>query len=125
MSKISSVTKDELAIDFKTAGIYVYDAGSWNRIYKGVDPDELCSFGTYLSVDFGTAYGLYVYDAGAWTRIYKGVAIEKMAGFDGKLAVDFGTSYPIYEYDFDTDNWNSIYKYSSPRDELISANIFD
>jgi len=48
-----------------------------------------------------------------------------MAGFDGNLAVDFGTSYPIYEYDFGTDNWNSIYNYSSPRDELVPANILD
>ena len=55
----------------------------------------------------------------------EGVAIEKTTGFGEKLAVDFGTAYPIYEYDFDTDNWNRIYKYSSPRDELIPANIFD
>ena len=116
--KISSVTKDELAIDFKTLGIYVYDAGIWNRIYQGVDPEGLCSFGTYLAVDFGTAYGLYVYDAGSWTRVYKGVAIEKMTGFGEKLAVDFGASYPLYEYDFATDTWTPIYNYSSPRDTI-------
>jgi hypothetical protein len=109
---------DELAVDFKTLGIYVYNTGSWNRIYKGVDPEGLCSFGTYLAVDFGTAYGLYVYDAGAWTRVHKGVAIEKMTGFGDKLAVDFGTSYPIYEYNFATDTWTPIYKYSSPRDTI-------
>jgi len=79
---------DELAVDFKTLGIYVYNSGSWNRIYQGVDPERLCSFGTYLAADFGTTYGLYVYDAGVWTRVYKGVAIEKMAGFGDQLAVD-------------------------------------
>ena len=109
---------DELAVDFKTLGIYVYNTGIWNRIYKGIDPQALCSFGTYLAADFGTSYGLYVYDAGAWTRAYKGVAIEKMAGFGGKLAVDFGTTYPMYEYNFATDTWNPIYKYSSPRDTI-------
>ena len=112
------IAKDELAIDFKTTGIFVYNAGSWNKIYKGIDPEALCSFGTYLAVDFGITYGLYVYDAGAWTRVYKGVAIEKMAGFGGKLAVDFGTSYPIYEYNFATDTWTPIYNYSSPRDTI-------
>ena len=109
---------DELAIDFKTLGIYVYNTGSWNRIYKGIDPDRLCSFGTNLAVDFGTTYGLYVYDAGVWTRVYKGVTIEKMAGFGDKLAIDFGTTYPIYEYNFTTDTWSQIYKYSSPRDTI-------
>jgi len=109
---------DELAIDFKTLGIYVYDAGSWNKIYQGVDPERLCSFGTNLAVDFGTAYGLYVYDAGAWTSIYKGVAIEKMTGFGGKLAVDFGAPYGLYVYEFDTDTWNPIYKGSALRDTI-------
>jgi len=114
----TTVTKDELAVDFKTLGIYVYNAGIWNKIYQGVDPDRLCSFGTNLAVDFGTTYGLYVYDAGVWTRVYKGVAIEKMAGFGDKLAVDFGTSYPMYEYDFAADTWSPIYTYSSPRDTI-------
>ena len=116
--KISSATKDELAVDFRTLGIYVYNAGSWNRIYKGIDPEGLCSFGTNLAVDFGITYGLYIYDAGAWTRVYKGVAIEKMAGFGEKLAIDFGTAYPIYEYNYTADTWTSIYKYSSPRDTI-------
>ena len=114
----TTVTKDELAVDFKTLGIYVYNAGIWNRIYKGIDPEKLCSFGTYLAVDFGITYGLYIYDAGAWTRVYKGVAIEKMAGFGEKLAIDFGTAYPIYEYNYTADTWTSIYKYSSPRDTI-------
>ncbi|MBW2740736.1 MAG: hypothetical protein JRE64_18255, partial [Deltaproteobacteria bacterium] len=114
----TTATKDELAIDFKTLGIYVYNTGIWNRIYQGIDPDRLCSFGTNLAVDFGTTYGLYVYDAGVWTRVYKGVAIEKMAGLGDKLAVDFGTSYPMYEYNFATDTWSRIYKYSSQRDTI-------
>jgi len=113
-----SPTKDELAIDFKTTGIYVYNSSIWNKIYQGVDPDRLCSFATYLAVDFGTTYGLYVYDAGAWTKVYKGVAIEKMAGFGENLAIDFGTSYPLYEYNFAADTWTPIYNYSAPRDTI-------
>lgn len=48
-----------------------------------------------------------------------------MAEINGNPAIDFGTTYPIYEYDFGADNWNSINKYSSPRDELVSSNILD
>jgi hypothetical protein len=109
---------DELAVDFKTAGIYVYDNDTWNRIYKGIDPEDLCAFGAYLTADFGTTYGLYLYDAGVWSRIYRGAPIEKMARFGTKLAVDFGT-YGIYEYTYATDTWSRIYSGTAPRDSIV------
>ncbi len=110
---------DELAVDFKTAGIWIYDFLSWRRVYQGFDPEKLCAFGTQLAIDFGTATGLYAYDQGVLSRIYKGVPIEKMTGLNENLAVDFGSSYGIYEYDYAMDSWQRIYMYSSSRDEMV------
>ncbi len=112
---------DELSVDFKSAGIWAYDAGNWQRIYQGLDPEKLCAFASQLAIDFGTATGLYAYDQGVLSRIYKGVPIEKLTGFSSGLAVDFGTAYGIYNYDYNLDSWERFYKYSNPRDEVIEV----
>ncbi len=117
----SIMINDELAVDFKTSGAWVYNSTDWTRIYNGVDPEKLCSFNTQLAMDLGTAFGLYVYDSGIWSRVYKGVNIEKMTDFNDNLVIDFGNTYGIYEYDYNLDTWERIYKYSSTRDEVISV----
>ncbi len=110
-----------LSVDFKTDGIWVYNSGTWSRIYRGIDPEKLCAFASQLAIDFGTATGLYVYDQDVLSRIYKGVPIEKLTDFNNNLAVDFGTAYGIYNYDYGLDTWERIYRYSSQRDEVVSV----
>lgn len=112
---------DELAVDFKTAGIYNYGNGTWKRIYHGgIDPVEMVNFYGKLAINFGSTVGLYLFNSGSWTRILKDVVAEKMAAFNGKLAIDFGLSYGIYEYTYETNQWNKIYSnYGISRDSMI------
>lgn len=118
----SSNLGDELVVDFKSDGIYIYEDGKWTSIYKGgIDPANIVSFNNKLAINWGSDYGIFVYSAENWTRIYNGVAVERMAGFIDRLVVDFGISHGIYEYNYQGDQWTRIYgKDKTPRDSMIS-----
>jgi hypothetical protein len=76
---------DEAAVDFGTAGIYLYDNGAWTQLTPDnpeglmaadVDADGLDE----VIADFGSA-GFWVWNSGAWNQI-SGVNVEGMAAGD-------------------------------------------
>ncbi len=90
---------DEVAVDFGTAGIYLYDNGAWSQISSAnpesllaadVDGDNIAE----LIGDLG-ATGLWLWNAGAWNQL-SGINVESFAAGDtdadgtNEIVGDFG-----------------------------------
>jgi hypothetical protein len=116
VSDVDGDLKDEVAVDFGTAGIWLYDQGSWAQIAPE-NPESLAAhrlYGSYYEVvmaDLGSK-GLYQWSwyTGIWTQ-FSGADVESMAfalkyiggGSDGDwiLVGAFGTlglwSWPVWD----------------------------
>lgn len=76
---------DEAMVDFGTAGIYLYNGGSWTQL-SGANPEGLMAVDVdadsvaELLADLG-AGGLWLWNAGIWNQI-SGVNVEGMAAGD-------------------------------------------
>ena len=91
---------DEAAVDFGTAGIYLYNGGSWTQL-SGVNPESLVAgdvdgdSAAELLADMGPI-GLWLWNAGAWNQL-SGLNVERMAAGDvdadgaEEVVGDFGT----------------------------------
>lgn len=92
---------DEAAVDFGTAGIWLYNAGGWSQI-STANPDSLLAAdvdsdaAAELIADLG-ASGLWLWNAGAWSML-SGVNAETMAAGDvdadgaAEVVGDFGAA---------------------------------
>ena len=90
---------DEAAVDFGTAGAWLYDNGSWSQLTPA-NPESLLAADVdgntdaEILADLG-ATGLWLWNAGAWNQL-SGVNVEGMAAGDvdadgaAELAADFG-----------------------------------
>ena len=90
-----SNSKNRLAVDFGTYGLWYYDGSGWTSL-AGWDPESMKAWSAGLAVDFGT-YGLWYYDGSDWTNL-AGWDPDSMEAWSTGLAVDFGT-YGLWYYD--------------------------
>jgi hypothetical protein len=76
---------DELAVDFGSLGIYLYNNGAWSQI-SSANPESLLAADVdgdnadEILADLGAA-GLWLWNAGAWNQL-SGVNVEGMAAGD-------------------------------------------
>jgi hypothetical protein len=97
-----SVGGVELAADFGTLGVWVYDGSDWTRLAIW-DPEGMIIWDSNLVGDFGTL-GVWAYDGSDWTRL----AIwdpEGMIIWGSNLVGDFGT---LGVWVYDGSDWTRI-----------------
>ena len=110
-------TSDEIAVDFGSLGLWIYDSGTWHQI-SGVNPDGIISAkmgvadDNEIVVDFGSL-GLWIWNYSGYPGIWyqrSGVNPTGMFATDDdndgndEIQVDFG-SLGVWRWDWDTDAW--------------------
>jgi hypothetical protein len=118
---------DEAAVDFGTAGIYLYDNGAWSLISSS-NPESLLAADVdgdavdELLADLGTS-GLWLWNASAWNQL-SGVNVEGLAAGDvdadgaDEVAGDFG---PVGMWLLDGGAWTQISGVNA--DYILTANV--